>query len=316
MISIIIPVYNIEKYIERCILSVVNQTITDFELLLINDGSTDSSYEICHKWAQKDSRIKVISKENGGVSSARNLGLDSAKGDYIFFLDGDDWIREDCLEKLLSHMTSETELVISDYEEVNDEGYQSTLVLQHKHYDGKLSKLDAIRDVYESQIYPKVIWGKLYRKYLWDNIRFNHMAYSEDTYAMFQILELTEHIYSLDEPLYYYLQRGGSASHQLKLREYENYLETLYFTYQKALEKYPMFKALPGREYLGYAYILLKKYQQNHQRKEALELIGKMKFVYRTAEIQNPKFAEKAMVFPKYVIYLLICLKNMVNKEK
>ena len=101
MISIIIPVYNIEKYIEKAIVSVVNQTCPDFELLLINDGSTDSSYEICKKWEEKDNRIKVISKENGGVSSARNLGMELAKGEYLFFLDGDDWIREDCFEKLL-----------------------------------------------------------------------------------------------------------------------------------------------------------------------------------------------------------------------
>lgn len=314
MISIIIPVYNIEKYIEKAIVSVLNQTCRDFELLLINDGSTDSSYEICKKWEEKDNRIKVISKENGGVSSARNLGMELAKGEYLFFLDGDDWIREDCLEKLLSHMTPDVDLVISDYQEVDDEGYRSTLNLQHKHFEGMLTKLDAIQDVYESQIYPKVIWGKLYRKELWKNIRFNHMAYSEDTYAMFQVLELTEKIYSVDEPLYFYLQRGGSASHQLKLREYENYLETLYFTYNRALESYPQLKALPGREYLGYAYILLKKYQQNHQRKNALALIKKMQFVYQTAGIENPKFSEKVMVLPKYLIYFLISIKNMISK--
>ena len=314
MISIIIPVYNIEKYIEKAILSVVNQTYPDFELLLVNDGSTDSSYEICKKWEKKDSRIQVINKENGGVSSARNLGMELAKGDYLFFLDGDDWIREDCLEKLMFHMTPETDLVISDYQEVDDEGYHSTLNLQHKHFEGSLSKLDAIKDVYESQIYPKVIWGKLYRKELWENIRFNHMAYSEDTYAMFQVLELSEKIYSIDEPLYFYLQRGGSASHQLKLREYENYLETLYFTYNRALESYPQLKALPGREYLGYAYILLKKYQQNHQRKNAFALIKKMQFVYQTAGIENPKFAEKVMVLPKFFIYFLIGIKNIVSK--
>ena len=314
MISIIIPVYNIEKYIEKAIVSVVNQTCPDFELLLVNDGSTDSSYEICKKWEEKDNRIKVISKENGGVSSARNLGMELAKGEYLFFLDGDDWIREDCLEKLLSHMTPDVDLVISDYQEVDDEGYRSTLNLQHKHFEGILTKLDAIQDLYESQIYPKVIWGKLYRKELWENIRFNHMAYSEDTYAMFQVLELTEKIYSVDEPLYFYLQRGGSASHQLKLREYENYLETLYFTYNRALESYPQLKALPGREYLGYAYILLKKYQQAHQKKQAMELIKKMQFVYKTADIEHPKFAEKAMAMPKFLIYLLIGVKNMISK--
>lgn len=316
MISIIIPVYNIEKYIEKCISSVVGQTFSDFELLLVNDGSTDSSHEICSNWAKKDSRIKVLSKENGGVSSARNLGLDCAAGDYIFFLDGDDWISEDCLEKLHQKMTENVDLVISDYREVDDKDYHSTLNLQHKHYEGMISRLDAICDVYQSQIYPKVIWGKLYRRELWDDIRFNHMAYSEDTYAMFQVLEKCEHIYLIDEPLYYYLQRASSASHQLKTREYENYLETLYFTYRKALENYPQFKALPAREYLGYAYILLKRYQQTGQKKNAMELITRMQSVYRNSDITDPKFAEKVLILPTRLIYLLIGIKNLISKEE
>ena len=316
MISIIIPVYNIEKYIGKCISSVVSQTFSDFELLLINDGSTDSSLKICTDWAEKDSRIKVITKENGGVSSARNLGLDSAGGEFLFFLDGDDWIREDCLEKLYAKMTDETELVISDYREVDDEGYRSTLHLQHKHFEGPISKAEAIGDVYQSQIYPKVIWGKLYRSELWENIRFNHMAYSEDTYAMFQVLERCHHIYLIDEPLYFYLQRGSSASHQRKTREYENYLETLYFTYGRALAAYPMYKDLAAKEYIGYAYILLKRYQSSGDKTNALNLISKMQFVYKTSGIKNPKFAEKVLVLPKSIVYYLICFKNILTQKK
>lgn len=102
-ISVIVPVYNVEQYLPRCIDSILAQTFTDFELLLIDDGSTDNSGKICDEYASKDSRIRVFHKENGGVSSARNLGLDNAEGEYILFIDGDDAISIDTLEKNLSY---------------------------------------------------------------------------------------------------------------------------------------------------------------------------------------------------------------------
>ena len=163
MISVIVPVYNIEKYIGKCIQSVLSQTYTDFELLLINDGSKDSSGEICSSWAKKDARIRVISKENEGVSVARNLGIDSAKGEFIFFLDGDDWISPECLEKMLLRMTPEVDAVISEWDEPEDEGYDSVLITKKKQTEGLVSNEEIWKDIYESFFYPKVLWGKLYR---------------------------------------------------------------------------------------------------------------------------------------------------------
>ena len=104
MISVIVPVYNAEKYLHRCINSILAQTFVDIELLLIDDGSTDSSSVICDKYAKKDQRVRVFHKENGGVSSARNLGLDNAQGEWIAFVDGDDWVKETYLSNLLSHV--------------------------------------------------------------------------------------------------------------------------------------------------------------------------------------------------------------------
>ena len=99
-ISVIVPVYNVEKYLHRCVDSILAQTFTDFELLLINDGSKDSSGVICDEYAAKDSRVLVFHKENGGVSSARNMGLDNAKGEWISFVDSDDWVEKEYLETL------------------------------------------------------------------------------------------------------------------------------------------------------------------------------------------------------------------------
>lgn len=112
-ISVIVPVYNVEKYLHRCIDSILAQTFTDFELLLIDDGSTDGSGAICDEYATKDNRVRVFHKENGGVSSARNLGLDNMRGGYLTFVDSDDWVDSTYLGELIEY--SDADLVVSDF---------------------------------------------------------------------------------------------------------------------------------------------------------------------------------------------------------
>ena len=112
-ISVIVPVYNTEKYLDRCIQSILAQTYTDFELLLINDGSTDSSGAICDKYAKQDVRVRVFHKENGGASSARNMGLDNAKGEWVTFCDSDDTLKQNALECLSSY-TDKSSIVIAN----------------------------------------------------------------------------------------------------------------------------------------------------------------------------------------------------------
>ena len=104
LISIIIPVYNVEKYLSKCVESILAQGVEDFELLLVNDGSKDSSLAICNSYAERDSRIKVLNKPNGGVSSARNLGLDNATGEWVTFVDSDDWLAEGALAECVPYM--------------------------------------------------------------------------------------------------------------------------------------------------------------------------------------------------------------------
>ena len=101
-VSIIVPVYNVEKYLDKCIESIVNQTYRNIEIILVDDGSPDKCPEICNEWAKKDDRIKVIHKENGGLSSARNAALEIAQGDYITFVDSDDWIENDMIQSMLT----------------------------------------------------------------------------------------------------------------------------------------------------------------------------------------------------------------------
>ena len=225
-VSIIIPVYNAEKYIGRCIESIINQEYTDFELLLINDGSKDSSKEIIDSYAEKDSRIRCIHKENGGVSSTRNRGLEEAKGEYIQFLDADDWISSEAT-KLLVRTAEEkqADLVIADFYRV---------VGDHLSQKGDIDT-DEVMNVQEfgdhlmenpADFYYGVVWNKLYRT---DIIRKNNIImdpavnFCEDFIFNLEYLTcLAEggRIAALRVPVYYYVKTEGSlVTKSLNLRK-------------------------------------------------------------------------------------------------
>ena len=159
------------------------------------------------------------------------------------------------------------------------------------------------------------MWAKLYRKELWENLRFNHMVYSEDTFAMFHVIEHAKKIYSVQKPIYYYLQRASGASRELKVLEFENYLETLMFMYHNALEKYSEYKESLAEYYNGFAYVLLKKYQKLGEKEKALKLIKQMKFVYNASETKNPSFSQKILFLPGIAIYYLIGIKNLFSNS-
>lgn len=134
LISVIVPVYNVENYLDECIQSIVKQTFRDMEIILVDDGSTDSSGMLCDKWAKKDERIKVIHKQNGGLSSARNAGIDAVQGKYIIFVDSDDyWIGTDCLAYLYDTAEKfDADVVRGEYIAVNDKGERIKTIIKNK----------------------------------------------------------------------------------------------------------------------------------------------------------------------------------------
>ena len=159
-LSIIVPVFNTEQYIPRCIGSILSQSFTDFELLLIDDGSTDGSGDICDEYAEKDNRVHVFHKENGGVSSVRNLGLDEAKGEWACFVDSDDELLPNGLQIMVDGISEEVDLVMAGYETFDDNGALIYSV------DTKVSKvitsIDAVKELFE----PSDYW---YQGYIWDS---------------------------------------------------------------------------------------------------------------------------------------------------
>lgn len=216
-ISIIVPVYNVEKYLTRCIDSILSQTFTDFELILVDDGSPDGCPAICDAYARKDSRIRVIHKENGGLSDARNAGLEVASGEYIGFVDSDDFVHPQMYELLytasMMHNAGIVQCGFYRFNEMDEispfqkETLQSICILE--------------KESYLDHFYPKncyiitsTVCNKLYKSKIFQELRFPFGRYYEDSYIFLQTLDNCaqgqEKVILLPNQLYWYMQREGS----------------------------------------------------------------------------------------------------------
>lgn len=187
LITIIIPVYNTEKYLKKCVMSIVNQTYKNLEIILIDDGSTDSSPMICDTLAEKDNRITVIHQANGGLSSARNTGLDNMHGDYVMFVDSDDYTDTNMIEFLLNQIGN-ADISMCGYTDFDENGNLSTLNTVTVP-DGIIST-DTFWDYFytDTRIYYVTVWAKLYKRNLWDNVRFPIGKLHEDEFVVHQII--------------------------------------------------------------------------------------------------------------------------------
>ena len=213
MISVIIPVYNVEQYLEKCLDSILNQTYKNIEIILVNDGSIDKSGVICDEYSRKYNNIKVFHKENGGVSSARNLGITVAKGEYITFADPDDFLNKDMYKILYENAKNyNSDITICSVNEIREN------VIATEDNTGKInkySKKDAING-YFNDIYPfnhNYLWNKLFKRAMFDEIKLNEkITYQEDSEIMIKLLNLSENIIYVGIPLYNYDLRLGSLS--------------------------------------------------------------------------------------------------------
>lgn len=206
MISIIVPVYNAEQYLHRCIDSILAQSYTDFELLLIDDGSKDASGDICDEYASKDTRVRFFHKGNGGVSSARNLGLDNAQGEYITFCDADDYVSEDWLAAYSEAIANNVDLAIQGYYAIDG---NNTVEKQLQPHSG--NTIEAKRKLIESQFAQDTyyyLWVKLFRRDLLEahHIRFDKQSVlGEDTQFISKYLEYAVSFMCIDSMGYYYI---------------------------------------------------------------------------------------------------------------
>ena len=213
LISVIVPVYKVEPYINRCVESIVNQTYKNLEIILVDDGSPDNCPKMCDEWAEKDNRLKVIHKQNGGLSDARNAGLDIASGKYVMYCDSDDWIEHDMIYLLLNTIEENNADVsrcgiITDFEDGSASelsGNSEIKILS--------SKDEMIIDLVMGDYLSGVVWNKLYKYDIVNNIRFDGKdGSSEDILYNFRVIQNAKSIACCDVPKYHYLIRERSIT--------------------------------------------------------------------------------------------------------
>lgn len=270
-ISVIVPIYKVEQYLNRCIESIVNQTYRNLEIILVDDGSPDQCPKMCDDWAEKDARIVVIHKENGGLSDARNAGMKIATGEYIFFVDSDDWIHRETLEILILYQKEQNANVVEckalpvDSEFLDKKVVKEELQLQEFNSQGAMTAL-----LRENPL-KQTVWNKLYKRELIQDIFFEVGKYHEDEFWTYQVFDKVTKLIYVDVQLYYYFQRSDSIMGQAFSLKRLDAIEGRYRRLELIKDKYPELVS-EAKENLAF---LIMYYGQ-----KALKTNSKDKFFY------------------------------------
>ena len=233
LVSVIIPVYNVEKYLDKCLTSVIHQTYRELEILLIDDGSPDRSGEICEEYARQDSRIRVIHQANQGISGARNTGLDAASGEYIQFVDSDDWMDADMVERLVTAAAEKNyDIVLCGCREVDENNSAIDRAVFEGRGPFELKKEDALQHLLEDRIVLSHVWDKFYRASLFEELRFPVGRHFEDLFIMHRLFLKADSFYHINAPLYNYFQRSDSICHAWPLKNRLDYADGLLDRYE------------------------------------------------------------------------------------
>lgn len=206
-VSVIVPIYNAEEYLERCVDSILNQTVKELECILIDDGSTDNSAGICDQYAEKDSRVKVVHKVNSGQSDSCNIGIDISSGEYIAFVDSDDYLNESMYEKLISLAESEnTDIAMCTFERVYSSEFENNDVASNT------TKLLSKNDIFNMwhTVEANVKWNKVFKRSIFDDIRLPSGKSIDDEPIKPFVFAKADKVAYTDEKLYYYRQRQNS----------------------------------------------------------------------------------------------------------
>ena len=243
MISVIVPIYNVEKYLEKCVNSILNQSYSDLEIILVDDGSPDRCPEICDQYADKDKRIRVIHKKNGGLSDARNAGLDIAKGEYISFIDSDDYIDPLMFEKMMdSIMETEADICICGYQEVDEEGTVLKSITQPSQV---ITQKEAFSYLMDGNVFYAIMCNKVFKRDIFENrnLRFPVGKIHEDEFIIHYLYGECCGISVLNNVFYHYFTRSESIMHlqRLSSREFDDvevYLDRAKYFHSINLENY------------------------------------------------------------------------------
>lgn len=306
-VSIIVPIYNVEQYLPKCIESLLEQTLQEIEIILVDDGATDRSSEICDIYALKDHRIKVIHKINGGLSDARNVGIEVAQGEYITFLDSDDWVEPNLYEYLYSLAKKEdADIAQCDYIEVYAEDIQIDF---RQHIKETIhTGAEALGLLFgEEYVKTVVVWNKLYRRILFEEIRFPKGKVHEDEFTTYKVIHKANKLVNSNIPMVYYRQREGSIMaegfNEKRLHVIEAWEEKYLYLKQEGLEELALRTEANLCSTLKRLYVQTKRSNLINKNKILKDLRNEMKTKY-IRFIKNPYITDRGK------ITLTICLLN------
>lgn len=288
LISVIVPVYKVEAYLDRCVQSIVDQTYTNLEIILVDDGSPDRCPEMCDEWAKKDSRIRVIHKKNGGLSDARNIGTKAATGSLIGFIDSDDWIEKNMYELLYCHLVdNDADISACGIEMFWEDNSKSPTMLSAP---GKvlLDTREALTAILNETSLKQPVWYKLYKKELVADLFFPVGKYHEDAFWTYLAISRAKKISVFDTPCYHYAQRSSSImGESYSLRRLDgleaklqqlSFFETNYSDLRFIAQKNLLFSSI-------YAMQMILRYMSGPDKKEA---IRKVSTIFKTHTTHLP----------------------------
>lgn len=310
-ISVIVPVYKVEPYLDRCVSSIVNQTYKNLEIILVDDGSPDRCGAMCDAWAARDSRIRVIHKENGGLSDARNAGMAVATGELLGFVDSDDWIAPDMYQQLHERMAEDaSDIAACGVEMVWEDGRPPRRLT--KEGDCVLDAGEAMRAVIEESWLKQPVWYKLYKTALVRDIPFPVGKYHEDVFWTYQAVGAAKRVSVADHVGYYYLQRSGSImgeGYSLKrLDAVEGAAQMCAF----ATEHFPTLAGIAQGRFIG---MCMYHYQLMLKNAEVDPAGIHRKWVHTQAAGVGQKWRKEAKLAPKQRLWLalFLCFPKMIS---
>lgn len=314
LISVIVPVYKVEKYIEKCVKSIRQQSYQNLEIILVDDGSPDRCPRICDEFAQQDNRIVVIHKTNGGLSDARNAGIEIAQGDYLSFVDSDDYIHCQFIEVMYNNIKeNDAQISICDLLQVNEDQIEEALLSTRNLSNNYrlYSSQEMVREIIIDDTIQSYVCNKLYKCELFNQIRFPVGKIFEDRFVMYKLVVLAKKIIVSNFIGYYYLQRESSICGCEYCHNKMDFLEAQKNMLDFCLEKYPQYKDDAEMAMAKAAFLVLTQYLRTDGKvkedEEYLLFIIK-KYLRYYFKSGVPRFRQKCMA-------LVLCLSYPIYKK-
>ena len=310
-LSIIVPIYKVEKYLDECIQSILHQTFTDFELILVDDGSPDACPQMCDAAAEQDSRVRVIHQKNGGLSAARNTGIEAARGNWLGFVDSDDFVAPDMYEKLYhAAVNAGADCAVCSVQLIHEDGSRMDTLPQWKVYGGGYTGEDILKTITWQNNAPYLVaWNKLYRREVFRTLRYPVGRINEDVFVFAELFDTIKMVACVEQPLYFYRQRKDSIMQsKCTLRNLDEMWSFVHcfecFQRSGRMEMLPFVESRIFAKLTGVYYRLSAQEQHSDAMRQAMAAQKKAAKFLRQQGMLTKKAALRTMLFQTFpVVY-------------